>query len=84
MLQKILKLKSVGGYSGSRRCKASYGGAHGGDLTEPAFGGSLESSGRFHVCAFGRNLTLIAVEISSHLISITKRFHKYFQRDLHR
>jgi hypothetical protein len=42
-----------------------------------AFGGSLESSGRFCVGAFGRNLASVAVKMFSHLIYFMKKFYKF-------
>jgi hypothetical protein len=39
-----------------------------------AFGGSLESGGRFCVGAFGRNQVSVAVEMFSHLTSFTTNF----------
>jgi hypothetical protein len=44
---------------------------------ESAFGGSLESGGRFCVGAFGRNLASVAVKIFSHLIYFKKKFYKF-------
>jgi hypothetical protein len=41
---------------------------------ESAFGGSLESGGRFCVGAFGRNLASVAVKVSSRLIYFIKNF----------
>jgi hypothetical protein len=37
-----------------------------------AFGGSLESGGRFCVGAFGRNLASVAMKMLSHLIYLKK------------
>jgi hypothetical protein len=60
-------------------------------LAESAFGGSLESGGRFCVGAFGRNLesgglfcvgafggnlTSVALNIFSHLLYTIKKFYK--------
>jgi hypothetical protein len=45
-------------------------------MVESAFGGSLES-GRFCVCAFGRNLASIAVKTFSHLNYFIKTFYKF-------
>jgi hypothetical protein len=44
-------------------------------VAESAFGGSLESGGRFCVGAFGRNLASVAVKIFSHLIYLIKKFY---------
>jgi hypothetical protein len=44
---------------------------------ESAFGGSLESGGRFCVGAFGRNLASVAVKMFSHLIYFIKKFDKF-------
>jgi hypothetical protein len=41
-------------------------------LTESAFGGNLESGGRFCVGAFDRNLASVAVKMFSHLIYVIK------------
>jgi hypothetical protein len=46
-------------------------------LAESAFGGSLESGGRFCVGAFGRNLASVAVKMFSHLIYFKKEFYKF-------
>jgi hypothetical protein len=43
-------------------------------MAESAFGGSLESSGRFCVGAFGLNLASVAVKMFSHLI---KEFYQF-------
>jgi hypothetical protein len=42
-----------------------------------AFGGSLESGGRFCVGGFGRNLASVAVKMFSNLIYFTKKFYKF-------
>jgi hypothetical protein len=42
-----------------------------------AFGGSLESGGRFCVGAFGRNLASVALKMFSHEIYIFKEFYKF-------
>jgi hypothetical protein len=62
-----MKLISDGGDSGIRKCKRGYGDAYGG-VWRSAFGGSLESGGRFCVGAFGRNLASVAVKMFSYLI----------------
>jgi hypothetical protein len=41
-----------------------------------AFGGSVESGGRFCVGAFGRNLASVAVKMFSHLNFFIKKFYK--------
>jgi hypothetical protein len=46
-------------------------------LAESAFGGSLESGGRFYVVAFGRNLASVAVKMFSHLIYFIKKLYKW-------
>jgi hypothetical protein len=46
-------------------------------LAESAFGGSLESGGRFYVGAFDRNLASVAVKMFSHLIYFSKKFDKF-------
>jgi hypothetical protein len=46
-------------------------------LAESAFGGSLESGGRFCVGAFGRNLTSVAVKMFSHLIYFIKKLYTF-------
>jgi hypothetical protein len=46
-------------------------------LTESAFGGNLESGGRFCVGAFGRNLASVAVMMFSHLIYFIKKCYKF-------
>jgi hypothetical protein len=46
-------------------------------LAESAFGGSLESGGRFCVPAFGRNLASVAVKMFSHLIYFAKNCYKF-------
>jgi hypothetical protein len=46
-------------------------------LAESAFGGSLESGGRFCVGAFGRNLASVAVKMFSHSIYFIKKFYKF-------
>jgi hypothetical protein len=43
-------------------------------LAESAFGGCLESGGRFCVGAFGRNLASVAVKMSPHFILFAKKF----------
>jgi hypothetical protein len=47
------------------------------DMEESAFGGSLESGGRFCVSAFDRNLVSVAVKMFSHLIYFIKKFYKF-------
>jgi hypothetical protein len=59
-------------HSGSKKCKYKWWG-----LAESAFGGSLESGGRFCVGAFGRNLASVAVKIFSHLIYFIRKFYKF-------
>jgi hypothetical protein len=44
---------------------------------ESAFGGILESGGRFCVCAFGRNLVSAAMKMFSHEIYFMKKFCKF-------
>jgi hypothetical protein len=46
-------------------------------LAESAFGGSLESGGRFCVGAFGRNLASVALKMFLYLIQFIKRFCKF-------
>jgi hypothetical protein len=46
------------------------------DLAEYAFGGSLESGGRFCLGAFGRNLASVAVKMYSHF-NFFKTFYKF-------
>jgi hypothetical protein len=46
-------------------------------IAESAFGGSLESGGRFYVGAFGRNLASVTVKMFSHLIQFIKKFYKF-------
>jgi hypothetical protein len=46
-------------------------------LAESAFGGSLESGGRFFVGTFGRNLDRVAVKMFSDIIYFTKKFYKF-------
>jgi hypothetical protein len=46
-------------------------------LAESAFGGSLESGGRFCVGAFGRNLASVAKKMFSYLIYFIKAFYKF-------
>jgi hypothetical protein len=41
-----------------------------------AFGGSMESGGRFCAGAFGRNLASVAVKMFLHLIQFIKIFYK--------
>jgi hypothetical protein len=53
--------------SGSKKCKRDYGGAWWG-LAKSAFGGILESGGRFCVGAFVRNLMSIVAKVFSCLI----------------
>jgi hypothetical protein len=45
-------------------------------LAKSAFGGSLESGGRFCVGAFGRNLASVAVKMFSRLMYFLKKFYK--------
>jgi hypothetical protein len=45
-------------------------------VAESAFGGSLESGGRFCVGAFGRNLASVAVKMFSHSMYFMKTFYK--------
>jgi hypothetical protein len=73
--EKKTEISSDGGDSGSKKCKQGYGGAHG--RVESAFGGILESGGRFCVGAFGRNLASVAVKMFSHLIYFIKKFHTF-------
>jgi hypothetical protein len=42
------------------------------------FGGSLESGGRFCVGDFGRNLTSVALKMSSLSIYFIKKLYKFF------
>jgi hypothetical protein len=63
-----IQLGSDGRDSGSKKCKRGYRGACGRGLAESAFGGSLESGGRFCVGVFGRNLARVAVKMVPHLI----------------
>jgi hypothetical protein len=44
-------------------------------LAESAFGGSLDSGGRFCVGAFGRNTASVAVKMFSQLIYFIKQFY---------
>jgi hypothetical protein len=72
-MRKQLKLNSDSVGCGSKRCKQGYGDACGGS------GGvciwrSLESGGRFCVCAFGRSLALVTLNIFSHLLYFIKTF----------
>jgi hypothetical protein len=46
-------------------------------LTESAFGGSLESCGRFCVGAFGRNLASVDLKMFSHFIYFVKKFYNF-------
>jgi hypothetical protein len=46
-------------------------------LAESAFGGSLESGGRFCVDAFGRNLASVAVKMFSHLIKFLRNLTNF-------
>jgi hypothetical protein len=41
-------------------------------LAESAFGGSLESDGRYCVSAFGKNMASVVVKMFSHLIYFIK------------
>jgi hypothetical protein len=53
------------------------------DLAESALGGSLESGGRFCVCAFSRNLASVAMMTISHIIYFIKTIVLfYFECDL--
>jgi hypothetical protein len=45
-------------------------------LAESAFGGNLESGGRFCVGAFGRNLASVAVKMFSHSIYFENKLYK--------
>jgi hypothetical protein len=47
-------------------------------LAESAFGGSLESGGRCSVCAFGRNLASVFVNMFSHSIYFIKKISNKF------
>jgi hypothetical protein len=62
---KMFKISSVGGDSGSKKFKRAYGRS----LTEPTFGGSLESGSRFCVGAIGRNLASVAVKMFSRFVN---------------
>jgi hypothetical protein len=64
-----LKLGSDGGDSGSKKCKRVYG-----EVWRSAFGGNLETGGRFCVGAFGRNLVSVIGKIISDLIYFVKKF----------
>jgi hypothetical protein len=46
-------------------------------LAQCAFGESLESGGRFHVDAFGRSLTSVAVKMFPHLIYFEKKIYEW-------
>jgi hypothetical protein len=51
-------------------------------LAKSAFGGILESGGRFCVGAFRRNLASVAVKMFSHLIYFKKKFYKLCTSDV--
>jgi hypothetical protein len=75
-MRKQSKLNSDSVGCGSKRCKQGYGDACGGS------GGvciwrSLESGGRFCVCAFGRSLALVTLNIFSHLLYFIKTFYAF-------
>jgi hypothetical protein len=53
-------------------------------LVKSAFGGSLESGGRFCVGAFGRNLASVTVTMLSYLLYKEILYILYFQCNLQR
>jgi hypothetical protein len=69
-MRKKLKVGSNAGGAGSKKWRLWWG------LAESAFGGSVESGGRFCIGAFGRNLASVAVKMFSHLILFVKKCHK--------
>jgi hypothetical protein len=51
-MEKKLKLSSDDAYTGSNKCKHGYVGTYGTFMAASAFGGSLESGGRYCVCVW--------------------------------
>jgi hypothetical protein len=72
------KIESSDDDSGSKKYKMRLWWGLWWGLVESAFGGSLETGGRFCVGAFGKNLASIAVKIFSHLIFLKNKCYINF------